>query len=263
MEIFNAILLGAIQGVTEFLPVSSSGHLLLMKHFLDMGEVPILFDVLLHIATLLVVLGFFRRQIFSILRALWHWVQKSIDTEDAYYLRLTVVIIIATVFTVLLGFILNTVDSLHTTSSVSVMFILTGLLLISTKFVKSREDQTPKKRNGILVGIAQGLGTLPGISRSGITITAALWGGIDREKAGELSFLLSIPAILGAFILEIGESGTLTSQMHISAILIGCLSAIISGILSLKLLLWLIRSGKLYFFSIYLIPLGIIGLIWL
>ncbi len=263
MEIIRAVLLGIVQGVTEFLPVSSSGHLLLLKDIFAMDGVPLLFDVLMHIATLLVVIGFFRMQIWYIIRALAHGLKGRAGEDDRYYLRLTVVLIIGTAVTAGLGLYFETVDMLHTPRSVSVLFIFTGLVLVSTKFTHPAAEQEPRYQNGLWIGIAQGLGTLPGISRSGITISSALWLGIDRKRAGELSFIISIPAIIGALILTGGDAGALAEAMSPGAVAAGFIAALVSGYLSLRMLIWLIGSGRLYYFSIYLIPLGIIGLVLL
>lgn len=262
MEIWKSIILGCIQGVTEFLPVSSSGHLVLFKELLDAEQVPVLFDVLLHISTLIVVVVVFWNRIVRILSAIVHWVGHEVNDEDLYHLRLVLVIMLGTVFTAVLGFMLKDIELFRRTSTVSVLFIVTGGILISSKYAAVSSDQRPRVSHALWVGIAQGIGTLPGISRSGITITAALWGGMERDKAGELSFLISIPAILGALILERGDTAALAAQMSYATVAIGCVSAAVSGFISLKLLLWVIRSGRLYYFSIYLIPLGIISLIY-
>ncbi|MGM0431533.1 MAG: undecaprenyl-diphosphate phosphatase [Spirochaetota bacterium] len=263
MNIWKSILLGLIQGVTEFLPVSSSGHLVLTKHLLSVQEVPLLFDVMLHVATLAVVVFFFRYRILRILGAFIAVVRGRRDEQVDYHLRLAGVILLGSVFTAVLGLLFRGTAVFHETNMVSVLFLVTGVLLISTAFASAAADQRPRAKHAVWVGIAQGLGTLPGISRSGITITAALWAGIDREKAGELSFLLSVPAITGALILELGNAGALQAQMAWTAVAAGCAAAVLAGGLSLKLLLWLVQKGRLYVFSFYLIPLGIAGLLFL
>jgi undecaprenyl-diphosphatase len=261
MELLKTLLLGAIQGLTEFLPVSSSGHLVVFKHLFDMGSIPKLFDVLLHVATLLVVVFFFRERIQRILISWAHLVRRSTDDGDREQLRLTLVILIGTFFTGVMGYVIQDIAVFQTVRSVSILFIVTGMLLITTRYLPIPDDTSLKLSHGVRVGIAQGFGTLPGISRSGITITAALWGGMDRKEAGELSFLISIPAIIGAVLLEAGEGAALAGQMGMGTLALGCFTAAVSGYFSLRILMWLIQSGKLYYFSIYLIPLGIAGLV--
>ena len=143
------------------------------------------------------------------------------------------------------------------------LFILTGFILIGSKFWGGNIDYSSLGlKQGVITGLSQGLGVLPGISRSGITISAALLSGMSREKAGEYSFLISLPAILGAFILEFKDAEGLMDMVDPLVIGTGMLSAFIVGLFSLKILLKLIKKGNLYFFSLYLIPLGIIGLIF-
>ena len=124
-------------------------------------------------------------------------------------------------------------------------------------------SNTVSPLKGFLIGIAQGIGTLPGISRSGITISASLMTGTDRKTSGEFSFILSIPAIVGAFILELKDLGDVSNTVGILPLIIGCLTAFVVGLISLKFLMKLINKGKLEYFAFYLIPVGILGLIFL
>jgi undecaprenyl-diphosphatase len=263
MNIWKSLLLGIIQGVTEFLPVSSSGHLVLFRKVLSVEQVPLLFDVLLHVATLIVIIYFFRSRVLSILAAMAAGVKGRADEYHKKELKLVLVILVGTVFTALIGFTLQDIGVLHETSTVSVLFIFTGVLLLSLKFLRRGEVQLPRMKHGIWVGIAQGLGTLPGISRSGITIAAGLYGGLDRKVAGELSFLMSIPAVAGALILELSDAAALSTQLSFTVLAAGFAAAFITGLASLKLLFFLISSGRLYLFSLYLIPLGCAGLLFL
>ena len=264
MSLLQSIILGIVQGITEFLPVSSYGHLVVLKKLMDLGEIPVLFDVLLHIATLFVVVLAFRVRIAHMATAVIRLFFRKGRNGDISEAKVFGIIIIGTLFTGGIGLALKSFGLSQYQWVVYVSFIITGILLILVSLLKPKKISVdPGISQGILIGIAQGLGTLPGISRSGITITAALWGGIDREKAGELSFLFSIPAILGALVLELGNLGELGDSMSFSLIAAGMIAACISGFLSLKLLLLIIKGMKLYLFSIYLIPLGIIGLLLL
>ena len=262
MRLIEALLLGFIQGVTEFLPVSSSGHLVLARVIIGLEDIPLLFDVLLHVSTLAAVVLVFRRRIFSILGSLRRFLLRKTLASDAENLRLTVVVIGASLCTAVVGGGLSLVDIDQHPKIVSALFIVTGLILLATRFAKGTRgyDKAGVKQT-LVTGIAQGLGVLPGISRSGITISAALFTGMDREKAGEFSFLIAIPAIIGALALELRQTGDLMAVVPPAVLGVGIAAAFISGLASLLLLLRLIRSGKLYLFCIYLIPLGIAGII--
>ncbi len=264
MTILQAIILGALQGVTEFLPVSSSGHLVLMKDLFQLSAIPPLFDVLLHISTLVVVVIIFRKKIGAIIASLIRGIARKKTAGDGENIRLFFIIIIATAVTVVVGY---GVSFLHVESYpklVSALFIATAGVLIGTRFVKGeRSYGNIGVKDGLFVGFAQGLGVFPGISRSGITISASLYRGLSREKAGEFSFLISIPAIIGAFILTLRDADALGAMVSGGVLAAGIAASFIVGLFSLLLLLRLIRRGRLYFFAFYLIPLGIIGLIFL
>ena len=259
MTLLQSIFLGALQGVAEFLPVSSSGHLVVFRNFMDLGEVPILFDILLHAATLLVVIIVFRKTILRLLKALLHLVMRKVDEEDRTELRMIVVILVASVFTAALGFLIESLDIAHRPKIVSLLFIFTAGILILTKFIKVEESGYRKAglKTALITGIAQGIAVFPGISRSGMTISASLFAGIGKEKAGEYSFILSIPAIAGAIILEARDLELLGSSVSPSVMAAGMIAAFIVGLASILFLLKLIRGGRLYLFSIYLIPFGI------
>ena len=261
MTIFQSIILGALQGVAEFLPVSSSGHLAVVESFMNLQAVPVLFDILLHLATLLVVVIVFRNRLLGILISLFK--RGEIEKEDRANRKLFIMILIATFFTGIIGLGLNNLNVENYLFVIYILFIITGIILIGSKFWGGSIDYSSMGlKQGVITGISQGLGVLPGISRSGITISAALLSGMSREKAGEYSFLISIPAILGAFILEFKDAEGLLDMVDPLTIGIGMFSAFIVGLLSLKILLKLIKNGNLYLFSFYLIPLGVIGLLF-
>lgn len=264
MTIFQALLFGALQGITEFLPVSSSGNLAVLKSIMELQEVPVLFDVILHIATLIVVVLVFRDRIGRIIRSVVRWIARRSDGSDAEDLRLAWVIILASVITAGLGLAVNELDAGANTKLVSVLFIVTGALLVVARFMHGADgyDRIGVK-HGLIVGFGQGLGVLPGISRSGITITAALVAGMDRERAGEFAFIVAIPAILGAFVLTLRDAAELSSMVSVPALIVGFVAALIVGLGALLILIRLIRRARLYLFSFYLIPLGIVGLILL
>ena len=262
MSVIQAILLGILQGVSEFIPISSSGHLVVARHLMGLGEIPILFDVILHIATLIVIVFVFRERIGRMLVSLLRWATRRSDQSDATDLRLALLVVIATALTAVLGLVIAELDLARYPRLVALLFIVTGVILFTSRYLHGRlgYDQLGT-RHAVITGIAQGLAVLPGISRSGITITAALASGIDRSRAGEFSFLISVPAVLGALALTLRDLSDLTTTVGAAALAAGFGASLLVGFVSLLLLLRLIKGGKLYLFSFYLIPLGIVGLI--
>ncbi len=263
MTILQGLLLGLLQGVTEFLPVSSSGHLAVAQYLFHSGEVPLLFDVMLHLASLVAVVLFFRWQIVELVMVFVRWVSKKGTKEDEPKQRMIMAIIFATFVTGVMGVVFSKIIPEMPLQIVCFGFIITGLLLILSGLLKVRQgaEGTVSVKQGLLCGFAQGLGVLPGISRSGITISACLAAGVNRKTAGEFSFLISIPAILGAFVLELKDFGELNQSVSGLAIAAGCIAAFGSGYGALVLLNRLIKNGKLAWFAAYLIPLGVCGAI--
>jgi undecaprenyl-diphosphatase len=263
MNEFQSLLLGIIQGLTEFLPVSSSGHLILGEIFLGVQtKASTLFTVLLHIATLLAVVIVFRKRLAAIIRSLFLFLIKKCGPADKENLRLFLILVLATLVTVLVVLGLYGLEKYTETQPklVSLFFIVTGLILLSTLFFKGEKDYGKLKWwHGVATGLAQGIGVLPGISRSGITISSALACGIKRQQAGEYSFLLAIPAILGALALELKDVKQLAANIPLHIMGLGMAAAFIVGLLSIFVLLKIINRGKLFYFSIYLIPLGVIS----
>ena len=260
----QSILLGALQGLAEFLPVSSSGHLVLARQIMKVGPVPPLFDVILHLATLLVVILVFRTTLGRLLAVLIRFLMRRSTVGDRKDLRFIAVLLTATLLTALAGGGFSLLDVEEHPRAVSLFFLLTGgILLFSRKFSGTRRFEDLRLRDGIITGLAQGIGVLPGVSRSGITISAALGVRMDRPAAGEFSFLLSVPAVLGALLLELKDLGTLARVLEPQAMLGGFLAAAAAGFVSLTVLLRLIRRGRLYLFAFYLFPLGLAGLLFL
>ena len=262
MTVLQAVLLGAVQGLTEFLPVSSSGHLLVARRLMGFGEVPVLFDVLMHLPTLLAVCLVFRRRLGSIAAALWHGLRGRTTPPDHENLRLLLVVAGATVVTAVLGLALQRLVASEPLPSrvVGGLFLVTAVILVGARYLGgARGYGQLGAREALITGFGQGLGVLPGISRSGITISAALAAGLSRADAGEYAFILAIPAILGATVLEVRDIGTLA--VSAPALAAGLAAAFVTGLAALSLLLRLIRGGRLYLFAFYLVPLGIVVLI--
>ena len=288
MSVIQGILLGILQGVAEFLPISSSGHLTVAQSLLNLKEVPLLFDVFLHLATLVAVCLYFRKQIWSLLKCFGRWIARKERPEstinqddllcgnDKIGRKTIIAVIISTLITGVIGLGTSKLIPDMPVKVVCAGFIVTAALLIISALIEKRNNRPEftkiyeeKRRNGISawqavsVGILQGFGTLPGVSRSGSTIAGALSSGMDRKVAGEYSFILSIPAILGAFILELKDLGEMTGVIGAAPIIGGCAAAFAVGYISLTLLMKMIRKGKLQWFALYLIPAGILGIIFL
>jgi len=206
----------------------------------------------------------FWKPIVNIVGAIIRWIIRKTTDQDKDYLPIVIPALIATFITAIIGFTVAKMNVALTPRMVAVLWIITGLLLIGVSFFKGEKTyKTMKIHHGVIIGIAQGLGTLPGISRSGITIAGGLASGLEREYAGEFAFLLAIPAILGAFVLELKDLGSMTAVVSLPALMIGFAASFLVGILALKILMPIVKKGKLYWFAVYLIPLGIVGLILL
>jgi undecaprenyl-diphosphatase len=251
MTIFEAVLLGIIQGLTEFLPISSSGHLVIGQKVLGISIAGNVFEVVVHLGTLGSVLIIFWPDILQLIKSI-----NSAATQKYIF-----AIIIGTMPVVVIGFLFKDVisEAFENMRVVAVTLMLTGIILLTTKFVKTKlKDITIG--SAILIGIAQAMAIVPGISRSGITISLGMHLGIAPEKAAKFSFLLAIPAIVGAGLLtglDIKESSEPTLSWYV--LIVGFLSSLIIGWISLKWLLGLIQSGKFHWFGIYCVLIGILS----
>jgi undecaprenyl-diphosphatase len=261
INLSQVILLGIIQGLTEFLPVSSSGHLVFFQSLFGMKEPQIFFDVMLHLGTLLAVVVFFRTDIWKIAQGLGAILKKR--HKNSPQVKLFLLIIIATLPTGLMGILFKGwFESLFSKPKVvGGMLLITGSVLWFTRWTKKEGRPLEHMRwlDAILIGIAQGVAIIPGISRSGATISTGLFLGLDRELSGKFSFLLSIPAILGATLLEFRK---MDAGQELWATLIGTFIAFGIGILSLLFLMKIIKVGKVFSFSYYCWSLGIIMIIF-
>ena len=285
MTVLQGFLLGLLQGIAEFLPISSSGHLALVQHLFGLTDLPLLFDVILHLATLLAVILFFWKKIWELLKVFGRWIARRpapAETSDNLLCKTEkagrntiIAIIITTAITGILGIVSSILIPELPITFTCGGFIVTACLLIFSHFyekknlnsVKNQKNQ--KKQEGIsipqaiLIGIMQGIGTLQGISRSGSTVTGALFGKVDRKIAGDYSFIVSIPAILGAFILELKDLDKLTGSIGLLPLIVGFITAFAVGYGALWLFMGIFKKGKLHWFSLYLIPLGILGILFL
>ena len=273
MTIIQGIVLGIVQGITEFLPVSSSGHLAAMQKLLALNDVPLLFDIVLHLATLAAVVLYFRKTIASLFG-------DVLSGNDERGRRTIIAVFVTTLITGAIGvFTSKLIPALSLKVTAAGFLATAGLLVLSALIEKRRTNArtetaafdahgTRKAHEGIcvvqaaVIGLMQGLGTLPGISRSGSTIAGALFGGLDRAAAGEYSFIVSIPAILGAFVLEVKDLDKVGTALGIVPVIAGSAAAFVSGYIALSFLMKIIKKGRLEWFSFYLIPRGIAGLLF-
>jgi undecaprenyl-diphosphatase len=239
-------ILGIVQGLTEFLPISSSGHLVVFQYFLGLKSPGVTLEVFLHTATLIAILVFFRRDIryFFTLKA-YDWGKTP----------LIILIFFATLPALFIGLLFKTkIESLFEgVHYVRLFFIANCFILFSTFFSKG-EKQAISIKDAIFIGIGQALALLPGISRSGTTISFALILGINREKAFKFSFLLSIPAVIGATILEGAGGGIEFGYGYI----VGFVTALFSGIIALMILKKIVIGGKIYLFGLYTLIIGVL-----
>lgn len=256
MNIFQAIFLGIVQGLTEFLPISSSGHLVFFQSLFGMKEPQLFFDVMLHFGTLLAVAIYFRRDLLEILYGIR---SAAIGQKPNAGARLFFLIVVASIPTGLIGILFKDwLESLFAQPrTVGGMLLVTGTILHLTRWVK--KEGKPLDQMGwidaLLVGVAQGIAIIPGISRSGATISAGLFLGLNQQLAGKFSFLMSIPAILAATFLELRKADTI-SELHVASI--GTAVALLTGLLSLAFLMMVVQHGKLHHFSYYCWGIGLL-----
>ena len=271
MTFFEAILLGILQGLTEFLPVSSSGHLVLAQQFLGLKEPLVFFDVMLHVGTLAAVLVAYRDAIKRLVvgglstfgdRQFWQQPKRTLNSSAE--LKFIGLILLGSIPTGLIAVLFKTeLESFFDeVRLVSMMLILTGVILQLPRLRREKADNAVgqlKTWHTPLIGIAQGCAITPGISRSGTTISLALFLGIPAKTAAEYSFLLSIPAILGAVVLKIRDVGDTSVPLHIMGT--GMLASFIVGYIALRFLLVMLNRGKFSVFSYYCIALGLTSLL--
>jgi len=272
MEIWKCMFLGLVQGLTEFLPVSSSGHIVLLKHYLNYHEsYPILVEVTLHLGTLLAIFFVYSKKIFELVKYLFTEAPGRMfrsgfssamwgDTRG----KMIVLLIVGSIPSAIFGYFFRDLFEglFSNVPATSAALIITGTLLYSTRFIpeKIKGKRSLGARMAFIIGTIQGLAITPGISRSGSTISAGMWGGLDRERAADFSFLLSIPSIIGATVFVLGRNGSLPFR-EIPVLIPGFIVSFITGYIALKLLLGFIRRGKFHIFAWYCWILGLVSLV--
>jgi undecaprenyl-diphosphatase len=252
--LIEIIILGIIQGITEWLPVSSSGHLVLAE-ILFHEEQPLIFAVMLHFGTVIVILFVFRKEVIRIITAL---VKRDFASEDG---RMALYVILGTILTGIAGIVFrDPVEALFKNPlAVAVAMLFTGGLL----FVSERRQNTKPLGfiDSIYIAVAQTVSIIPGISRSGSTISTGLLRGVDKEKVFRFSFILAAPAILGATILEARDA--VIQGVDLAPMLLGVIISMIVGYISLKTLRRILLRQKLHYFAYYCWALGLIVILFL
>lgn len=262
MDSLQAVILGLVQGLTEFLPVSSSAHLVLVPWALGWGEPGLLFDTVLHWGTLVAVVVYFWDDLWSLVRA---WVdsiaRRKVDTPQAW---LAWLILIGTIPAAVIGFLLSDFfESLFSAPlAVAAFLIGTGLILAAaeTSYDRIRKVDTLRLGDALIVGLAQAAAIAPGLSRSGLTITAGIFRGLGREAAARFSFLLSVPIILGAGLSQIAHAVASPGATAWFPLVLGFASAAISGYLAIHFLLGFVRRRRLWPFAVYCWVVGLAAL---
>jgi undecaprenyl-diphosphatase len=281
IDILQAIVLGIVQGLTEWLPISSSGHLALVQLAMDL-EVPIFYDVILHIGTLAGVFAIYRKDISGILRSTvasgkGSSKRKSIEEgggggeEVAKYpqgRRMLWLIILGTIPTGIIGLAFRSFfeSSFYDPVSIAVGFIITGALVLVTGLLKPGQKKLGSA-DAILIGIGQGISIFSSISRSGATLSAGLFRGVEREQLVRYSFLLSIPAILGAAAIDVvamdEQQKAQLASIDVESYIAGAVVSAAVGYASIRMLIKLVIKGKFYLFAFYCFAIGVATLLLL
>jgi undecaprenyl-diphosphatase len=260
LDIISAIILGAVQGISEFLPISSSGHLVIVPHLLGV-ETGLAFDVILHVGTLVAIFTFFWKDIINIIKGFIVSIINLTEGFDKFKdglrrvpeERFAWLILIATIPTGIIGLLFNNVVEtiFRGTVFVGLFLIITGIILYYSERHSSGNitEKDMSFKQAITIGICQGIAVLPGISRSGATIASGLCLGLNREYAARYSFLLSVPAVVGAAVFKVKDLAIIDATTTV--LVAGFLSSVIFGYLSIKLLMKMIEGWSLYIFAYY------------
>jgi undecaprenyl-diphosphatase len=269
LSAIQAVILGLIQGLTEFLPVSSSGHLVMAQTVMGVPNPGIFLEVVLHVATLLSVVVVYRMRLWQLLR--------GVLVAERGAVGYVLLLILATVPAGLVGLFLgDAVETAFDTPAIAgVMLLVTGAILWSTRSLPPRierpdsgPEQAPEAAPSprfpvqpgvglaLGMGVAQAFAILPGISRSGTTIAAGMWGRLSAERAAEFSFLMSIPAIAGAAVLQAGDATATAGSLGAGVLAAGFLAALVSGIVAIRSLIWLLRRQQFHVFAYYVWAVG-------
>lgn len=259
MEVFESIVLGAVQGLTEFLPVSSSGHLQLAKELLGVElEENLTFDVVLHAATVLSTIVVLWHEIAGLFRGLF---TRGMNDEKSYIVKL----IISMIPIGIVGFLFkDKIDAILASNYVMVvvgaMLLLTALLLAFAYYAKPRQKDAISYRDAFIIGVAQAVAAMPGLSRSGSTIATGLLLGNRKEVVATFSFLMVLAPIMGETLLNVLDGGLVISGVSTAALVAGFVSAFVVGCLACRFMIDIVKRGKLIWFAVYCAVVGVIAI---
>jgi undecaprenyl-diphosphatase len=256
MTWWEGLILGIVQGLTEFLPVSSSGHLVVAEAVLDVHMPGVFVEVVVHVATLVAVAVVYWQRIAGLVAGV------ARGNRDAW--RYVGLLLLASIPAGVVGVLFQdwfeaTFDSL---TIVGVDFLITGSILWSTRFAPSATRDVPTAGRAFAIGAAQAFAILPGVSRSGSTVAAGIWAGLDPVRAAEFSFLLGMPAVAGAAVLQVPELVAGTASAGAGPLAVSFVAALVSGILAIRLLVWLLGRRAFHRFAPYCWLLGGFTLAW-
>lgn len=287
MSLLESIILGIIQGIAEFLPISSSGHLAIFKKIFGLSDVGLTYDILLHAGTLVAVFVVYWSDIWKLIKEgvgilvdvcknIGRFFSSKIKKQNGDYIKIVstpyrkfvMLIIVSTIPTGIFGIVFKKIFNLDNPSLIipGISLLITALMLYVVDDLPSGK-KTPKEmtyKNGLIIGIAQGIATLPGISRSGTTLTVGILNGLDRKFAVKYSFIMSIPAILGACVLDLKDLFVPENELsstELTYYLIGAVVAAVVGYICIRTLLVLFKNRKMKYFSYYCFVVGIIAII--
>lgn len=272
MTIWDALLQGIVQGLTEFLPVSSSGHLSLVQYFTgNSGETGAMFSILLHLGTLIAVFIAFRGIIWELIQEAFAMIGDMLKGKFSFRnmngkRHMIWLFVLSEVPLLAFLQVKDYVGMVSADNSILVegfCFVVTGiLLLLADKLGSGKINMdTMRPRDAVAMGIAQGIATLPGISRSGSTVATGLLMGLDRDYAVTFSFIMGVPAVLGANILELGDAIGSPFPLSLPVVLVGVMSAVLFGLLAIKMVQWLIHTDKYKYFGYYTLALGVLTIV--
>jgi undecaprenyl-diphosphatase len=259
MGVLEAIILGIVQGLTEFLPVSSSGHLQLAKELLGVEiENNLTFDVMLHAATVLSTIVVLWGEVWWLIKGLF---SRGMNDEKSYFLKLVVSMIPVGV----VGFLLrDKIDALLASQYIMVvvgaMLLLTSALLSFAYYARPRERATISMRDAFIIGLGQAVATMPGLSRSGTTIATGLLLGNDKSAVATFSFLMVLAPILGQTLLDVVDGGFVVTGISVEALVAGFVAAFVVGCLACRFMIGVVKRGKLIWFALYCAVVGLVAI---
>ncbi len=246
VSLIQALILSIVQGITEWLPISSSGHLFLIHNIFGFQDLS--YDLFLHLGSSLALLIVFRKEIKELLK---------LDEKSLKYIFY---LFIALIPAAILGFFFRKYD-LPNMFYLGFFFIFSGIIVYLTKFTQERKDNL-NFADSVFIGLFQALAILPGVSRSGSTISSALFRGLNKQEAIKFSFLLSIPLVLGAFLLKFNSLQSISSNIDYSILLVSLIVTFLVSLFMIKTAIKILNSDKFYLFGIYNIILGFFVLFW-